>query len=393
MSKACIVGYGAVPIGKHPSVSSLSLYEQVFYEALQRAKVPKQDVEGLFVIPEGFFGFNVKMLAPKLACHFDLKLRSLCRYEIGGASSLFALFQAARAIERGEVEVAVVLAAETTQEQIMQDFQPFMWMTLHDLLGLYGPYLAPYGFTSAVSLYSMGVQRYMEDFGVSEEDIAYLSVLLRENARENPYAAFRDPLSLDDVLSSRMISYPVKLLECTKFLGGAACVVLASERKAASGSAPAVKIVGMGESHDNSHFISFDATKPMHTHPWFGEATKEALQEANCSLDQVDVAEVYGVFNGTELMMYEDIGFFAKGEAAQAVRKGLTRRDGQVGINLSGGRISMGHPPSATPLYEVIELYCQLTGSSKNLRRNARRGLVHAEHGMVNGALVGILAA
>lgn len=393
MRRACVVGYGAVPVGKHKGVSVLSLYQKVFYETLRQTKVPKKDIEGLFVIPEGFFGFNVKMLAPKLAQIFDLELKSLCRYEIGGASSLFALFQAAQKIRYGELDVAVVLAAETMQEEIMQDFQPFMWMTIHDLMGLYGPYLAPYGFTSAVSLYAFGAQRYMEEFGVSEEDIAYLSVVLRENAALNPYAAFTEPLTLEQVMQSRMISPPIKLLECTKFLAGAACVVLTSEEYALRHNLQPVFVEGIGEIHDNSHFIPFSSDKPLHSYPWFGEATRMALKEANLSLEQIDVAEIYGVFNATELMMYEDIGFFEKGKAAEAVKKGLTRRDGQVGLNLSGGRISMGHPPACTPLYEVIEIYRQLTGTSQNQRKNARRGLVHAEHGMVNGALIGIFAA
>ena len=106
----------------------------------------------------------------------------------------------------------------------------------------------------------------------------------------------------------------------------------------------------------------------------------------------VDVAEVYGVFSGTELMILEDLGFFEKGRAARAFREGKTALDGEVAVDSSGGRLSLGHPPSATPMMELVEVVEQLRGEAGERQvKDARVGLVHADHGMLNGSIILIL--
>jgi acetyl-CoA acetyltransferase len=106
----------------------------------------------------------------------------------------------------------------------------------------------------------------------------------------------------------------------------------------------------------------------------------------------VDVAEVYGVFAATELMLYEDLGFFDKGKAADAVRDGETRLDGKIPMNPSGGRLSLGHPPGATPMYEFVEIVRQLRGEAGERQvKSPGVGLIQAEHGMLNGAVVMLL--
>src|SRR5207244_6252436 len=118
----------------------------------------------------------------------------------------------------------------------------------------------------------------------------------------------------------------------------------------------------------------------------------QALARAGRSREDLDVVEVYGAFAHAELMTYEAMGFFGPGEAPAAVARGETSPGGRLPINPSGGRLALGHPPQATPLLMVGELFEQLTGRAGERQiAGATAGLVQAEHGMMNGAGVAVL--
>jgi acetyl-CoA acetyltransferase len=122
------------------------------------------------------------------------------------------------------------------------------------------------------------------------------------------------------------------------------------------------------------------------------ESTQQALAHASRTLDQLDVAEVYGAFAPAELMSYEAMGLCGPGEAPAMVARGETSLGGRIPINTSGGRLSLGHPPQATPLLELQEVCEQLTGEAAGRQvENAAIALVQAEHGAMNGSAVAIL--
>jgi acetyl-CoA C-acetyltransferase len=128
--------------------------------------------------------------------------------------------------------------------------------------------------------------------------------------------------------------------------------------------------------------------------PAIVNSSKKALQQAGRKIEDIDVAEIYGAFAGSELITYEDLGFFKKGEAGKAVWKGQTKIGGQIPINPSGGRLSLGHPPFVTPILEIIELVCQLRGEAGERQvKGAKIGLAQAEHGVLDGSAVAILEA
>jgi len=232
----------------------------------------------------------------------------------------------------------------------------------------------------------------MLEYGVREEEIAHVPVVLRRNAASNPLAQFRDPISVEDVLASRVVSPPVHLLECCPMSEAGAAVVLASEDAARRLGRDAVWITGMGEWHDASHFTP--ARGRIDRFPAVERSAAQALASAGIGPGDVDVAEVYGVFAATELITYEAIGFFPEGRAARAVVGGATGPGERPAINPSGGRLSLGHPPTVTPILETIEVASQLAGRAGPRQvRPARIGLVQAEHGMENGSIVFVLEA
>ena len=122
------------------------------------------------------------------------------------------------------------------------------------------------------------------------------------------------------------------------------------------------------------------------------ESSRRALDRSGHRIDDIDVAEIYGAFAASELMTYEAMGFFETGEAPAAVARGETALGGRIPINTSGGRLSLGHPPQATPLLEVQEICQQLTGGAGDRQvQGANVGLVQAEHGVMNGSAVAVL--
>src|SRR5207247_8334985 len=130
------------------------------------------------------------------------------------------------------------------------------------------------------------------------------------------------------------------------------------------------------------------------SYDWIGEATAAALTRAGRSLEDLDGAEVYGAFAPAELMTYEAMGLYGPGQAPAAVAAGETSLGGRLPINTSGGRLSYGHPPQATPLLEIGELLEQFSGAAGERQvPGASVGLAQSEHGMMNGGTVAVLEA
>lgn len=388
-----IIGYAATKIGKHADKTPLDMAWEAMRDAIKSAGIKKSDIEGLYVTPEGFGAPNAQMFASRLTEFFGRPLKSCCKYELGGTTSLLGLKHAVQEIMLGRVDCVAVLAAEKNiADGVPDDYHTFIASSILGLVGLYGTYQAPYGIGAPVPFYAMGVQRYMHEYGVSAEQIAKLAVLLRDNASKNPLAEFQKIITVEEVLKSRMISPPMHLLECSKFSDGAACVILCSEKKARGLKKEPIFITGIGEYHDDSHFIPTTLDKSICEFVAVKEAAKEAFADAGKKPENIDVAEVYGVFAGTELMVIENLGFFKKGEAGIAAQKDYLRVGGQLPVDTSGGRLSHGHPACVTPLLEVIEITKQLRGEADGRQvKNAKTGLVHAEHGMLNGSMVMIL--
>jgi len=396
MKPVAIIGYDRLPVGNVPDATVLDLFKKVFYGAVRNAGISTKQIDGLVITPEGFGPPNALMLAPRLADWFQLSLRSLNRVECGGCSSLTAIRNAVTEILLGRCDVCCVLAAEVADpaEPPLDNIEGYMYYILHSVISIYGPYFAPVGLGTATPLYALATQRYMHEYGISEADIARYAVVMRKHAGNNPYALYREPITVEDVLASRVVSPPIHLFECSRFMTGAACTILASEEAAKKLGVEPVFITGFGESHDPSHFVPHEPGGSITNFKSVTRAADEALNDASISRDQLDVIEIYDVFAAPGLMLLEDLGFFKKGEAPEAVKKGLIDLDGQVPTNPSGGRICMGHPAGVTPQLMLIELAEQLKGvAGARQVKNARRALVQAEHGMLNGALIFILSA
>jgi acetyl-CoA C-acetyltransferase len=388
--RCAVASWGSTTVGRHPGRTPSELGFEALHKALTRIDLPAAELEGLFIVPHGYARAQAPLRPSRVTEELGISTRALVEVECGGASSLLAFKAACQEIATGQIEVAAVIGAQSERRLYEDGMDEGDLDRVYLLASMMGSYVAPYGVLTAVSCYALSAQRYMHEHGIAAEEIAELPVRLREHAALNPIAEQREPLSVEDVLSSRMVCPPVHKLEAPPWSDGGACVIVASEEWTRRRGLDPVVLTGWGEAHDSANFVAFE--QGLTSFPWVRDSTEIALERAGRRLDDLDVAEIYGAFAASELMTYEAMGFFEDGEAPAAVARGETAIGGRIPINTSGGRLSLGHPPQATPLLEIQEVCEQLTGHAGERQvTGAAVGLVQAEHGVMNGSAVAVL--
>ncbi|MEM2958094.1 MAG: thiolase family protein [Candidatus Jordarchaeaceae archaeon] len=390
--KIFIIGVGLTEIKSHWNADSATLAQRAVWEALNDANLEPREIGGIITTPQGYFtdAKDIDRFAPqRMGEYLNIDARVQVSVDIGGMSSLAAVKYGVYEILLEKCGTLLIYASEKLVTREAFNISRHMYLT-HIVNGLFGPYDCRYGITRAVPYYAMAAQRYMYECGVKREDMAHLPVVLRENAALNPRAQFREPITVEDVLNSKPVCPPLNLLDCCPVSEGGAALIIADQNTAKDLGRDDCYIAGIGEVHDPTSF--FPVYQSVTEIPSLRRATREALKQAQVELKDVDVAEVYGPFSGTELMVYEELGFYERGKAAEAVVEGRTKVSGDTPINPSGGRLSLGHPPYVTPLAEIYEIVTQLRGEAGRRQvRDAEIGLVHAEHGMMNGNMVVII--
>ena len=388
LERPVVAGFGATAIGHHPGRPSTDLGFEALEAALADAGLAAHELDGVFLVSEGYVRGRPPLRGQRVAERMGVELGALVEVECGGASSLLAFKAACQEVALGRCRAVAVVGAQAERHLLEEGMDAGDLDHVLQVNAMYAPYLAPLGLAAPMPCYALAAQRYMHDHGIEAAAVAEVAVVLRSNAAANPRAELRDELTVDEVLASRVVCPPIHKLEAAPWSDGAAAVVVVRESKARAGAA----LTGWGERHDAANFLPFGRDLTMY--PWIGAATDEALARAGRSREDLDVLEVYGAFAPAELMTYEAMGLFAPGEAPAAVSRGETGLEGRVPINPSGGRLSLGHPPQATPLLELGEILDQLRGRAGERQvPGATVGLVQAEHGMMNGAAVAVVEA
>jgi acetyl-CoA C-acetyltransferase len=210
---------------------------------------------------------------------------------------------------------------------------------------------------------------HMRKYGTTEEQMAMVSVKNHKNAAKNPQALFRKEVSLKEVMNSKKIADPIKLLDCSAPCDGASAVLLVSEEKARKLDDP-VWIKGIGQQTNSASFAN--ATDDLTTIEAAKRAARGAFEMSQTKPSQIDVAELHDAFTILEILAYEDLGFAKKGEGGRFVDQQETS------INPRGGVIGCGHPVGTTGVAQVAEVASQLAGKAGKRQVNGCRiGLVH----------------
>jgi acetyl-CoA C-acetyltransferase len=216
---------------------------------------------------------------------------------------------------------------------------------------------------------------YLNEYDANEEDFAAIAVKNHNNGLLNPKAHLRKKITIEDVMKSPVVASPLKLYDCCPFSDGASSVILCNEKFAKSHTKDYVKIIGSGRGGSPAALQGRDH---MTTIPSTKLAAQAAYKMAGISPKDVDFAEVHDCFTIAEMVDSEDLGFFEKGKAVDAVRNKQTELRGSIPINPSGGLKSKGHPIGATGVGQAVEVFDQLTGNAgERTIRDAKIGLTH----------------
>ncbi len=393
MTEVALIGAAASELHKYSQLPAMALAQRTIADALADAGIERTAIDALATTPPGLAYHNSAMFVSRLGEHVGLPLRALACVENGGCSAMLALRAAILEVESGRARAAIALGIDQRLPEMPapgEALDAFLDRNVFATTSVYGPYDAAYGLAAPIPLYAMSAQRYLHETSATAEDFAHVAVRLREHARRNPRAVFHGkPLTVADVLASELISPPLHLADCSQFVAGAAAVVVAREDVARALGRPYARLRAWGQAHHPSSFAT--SAETLTSFPAVRRAAAEAFEAARVQPSDLDVIELYGVFSSTELMLCEDLGLYARGEAAAAFRDGRCTFGGDVVIDPSGGRLSLGHPACATPLLETHEIALQLRGTAGARQvADAALALVHAEHGMLNGSAIAI---
>jgi acetyl-CoA C-acetyltransferase len=391
--EAAIVGVHASAIQKSGSRSLRETMAKSAIAALRDAGLGPRDVDGLVTTPPGINPDVVVMFGAFLGKYLGLETRVLEVVENGGATAALALRAAANEVALGRCHTCLVVAADERYRLPRDDLGWILRFGALANVSLQGAYDGVYVGGFPVPIYAMAAQRYQHEHGATPQDFAAAVVQLRAHAARHPGAQFRKPTSVEEVLASPMQSPPLTLHMCCPVSSGAAAAVVTSVARARRLGRPFARIRSIAGWHEPEHFLPVALERSFTRYASAVNAARRAYEDAGIGPEDLDVAEIYGVYAPTELMLCEDLGFVAeKGAAARALRAGELTYGGRLVVNPSGGRIAYGHPAGATPLLETVEIVEQLRGRAGDRQvPDARLGLVHAEHGCLNGSVVTIL--
>lgn len=214
---------------------------------------------------------------------------------------------------------------------------------------------------------------YKQEFNISEEDLAIVSVKNHKQAQKNPNALSNKTYSVEDVLNSKKLTEDLRLLDCSRPCSGGASILLASEEMSKKITDEPIWISGIGQKTTSAGFTKNESLFSMTSTKHAGES---ALKMANKNISQVDVAEIHDAFSVCEPMALEALGFSKTGEGMNLIKK-LHETD-NFKINPRGGLIGCGHPLGATGVSQTIEIVKQLQQSADNRQlKDPEVGLVH----------------
>lgn len=380
-----IVGVADVNLtdGRAPEGSSvLGLQATAARAALADAGLTLDAVDGLFTTA-GWGIPGVGLMAPTtVAEYLGVRPRIFDSTSVGGASFEAHAAHAALAIEQRYCDVALITFSSmqrTTRSRSMGG-RPGEFALQYEV---------PYGLLNPVGAYALAAARYMYEYRATSEELAMVAVATREWARLNPHATKRDPLTVEEVLSSPLVSDPLHVLDCCLVTDGAGAVVITSAEHAAaaaSGKKP-VSILGYGEA--STHNVI--SQMPDLTWTAAADSGQRALEQAGLSLAEIDVAEVYDSFTITVLLTLEALGFCKRGEAASFVASGATAPNGELPLNTNGGGLSCLHP-GMYGIFLLIEATRQLRGECGDRQvPGARTALVNGTGGTLSNTATCIL--
>jgi len=373
-NKIVIAGVGETEQGKIPDRSSFHFLSQASKLAIEDAGIKKTDVDGLvtaFSLVEHTF-----MHCTTFADYFGMKPKFFSSVAIGGATAVWMAAEAAMAIAAGQAEVILCVRGDNTLSGISSSG---MLALIREMC--HGEFEFPYGLTTPGG-YALVAQRYLHDFGATREQLAAVAVTMRKHAALKENAMSKDPLTIEDVMNSRVIAEPLTKYDCSLISDGGAAFIVTTEDKAKelgieNGLA---YLLGMGQGYSHQYMTTLENLDQIYNA--INLSGQRAFQTAGLGVDDVDLAYLYDCFTITVLLEIEGLGFVPKGEGGSFALEGRMEIGKDLPVNTHGGLLSQAHLGA---MHHVIEATLQLRGDAGPRQvENPEVAIVHGNGGIVS---------
>jgi acetyl-CoA C-acetyltransferase len=367
---ASIVSAGLSKFGKLEGLYAREIFADAAKEAFDNCPKldPKKDIKALYVGHMGESYEHQGHTGATMADWAGLGHVAATRTEAACASSGAALRAAICAVRSGLSDVVMVGGAEKMTHRTTAEVTEYLAMASDY------PFEQWNGITFP-GLYALMATAHMHDYGTTERQLAEVAVKNHYHGSMNPKAQMQKEITLETVLSSRIVAWPLKLYDCSLITDGASCLILTKPEIAGRYTETPIQIVGSGQASDTiglyerASFTSLEAAKI---------AAKEAYEMAETKPTDINVAEVHDCFTIAEIIAYEDLGFCRPGDGGKLAENGETKLGGRIPVNTSGGLKAKGHPVGATGTGQAYEIYLQLTGrAGKRQVKDAQIGMTH----------------
>ncbi|MDH5460826.1 MAG: thiolase domain-containing protein [Candidatus Bathyarchaeota archaeon] len=368
MKKVAIVGVGQTKFDRRSDASIREISFEAFKEALDDAELTPKEIDAS-VIGSATHYDKQRSPAGVIAEYLGLNPRPTFTVEAICASGGVGLRTAWALIGSGLHDTVAVVGFQKMTELKSNEIQ--------EVMGRSGDVMweCPFG-TTMPAYFAMYANAHMDKYGTTEEQLAKVAVKNHSYAAKNPKAMFQKPITLDDVLTSRIIASPLKRYDCCANSDGAACLILASEEKAKKITDTPVWVAGLGLGSASMTLMHREL--PLTSFSCAVEAAKQAYKMAAVKPEDIDVAEVHDCFTITEIVNYEDLGFCGRGEGGKLVEEEQTYVGGKIPVNIDGGLLAKGHPVGATGASQIRTLVQQLRGEAGETQvPGAEIGLAH----------------
>jgi len=370
--KTAIVGIGQEGLGEAVGLSAYEIMAQSSLAALDDAGLKLSDVDG-------FFCAMMEDLLPALmaAEYLGIQPKFIDSTMVGGSSFVNYLVSASMALEAGLCDVALICYGSNQRSAagklVTASLPP--------------PYEEIYNPRHPLSAYALAASRHMYEYGTTREQLADVAVAARGWAQHNPEAFMRTPLTREEVLSSRMVSDPLSVLDCCLVTdGGGAYIMVRADRAKDFPNAPAY-ILGAAAATTHRQISQM----PDLTVTAAKQSGQRAFEMAGLRPSDVDVVELYDAFTINTILFLEDLGFCKKGEGGSFVEGGRIAPGGELAVNTNGGGLSCVHP-GMYGIFTVIEAVRQLRGVAPGKQiKDAEIALAHGNGGTLSSQVTAIL--
>jgi acetyl-CoA acetyltransferase len=370
--QAFITGAYDTAVGELPGSSCMSLHAEAALGAVADAGLEIGDIDG--VLCAYSFTEPHLMLASVFCEYLGMHPGYCAAIQAGGASACIMVMQAAALVASGQCNHVLVVTGDNRLTGMSRDG------AVAALAEVGHPqFERPFGISVPAS-YALVARRYMHEYGVRPEHLAAIAVEHRRHAGRHPKAHKRDPITVEQVLASKEIASPLRMLDCCLVSDGGAAVVVSS-RAAATDTRRPVEIAGAGQGHTHEHIVA----APSLTDFGCKTSSATAFSRAGVSAADIDVAAIYDSFTITLLVELESIGFFERGEAGRAAAAGELGLGGRLPCNTHGGLLSYGHSGAAGGMFHVVEAVHQLRGEAQARQvYDAKLAFVHGDGGILS---------